>query len=39
MRHWIQRALAAWGRIAPNHGLPVKAPIPVPVPIRTRPRR
>ena len=36
---WIHHALATWGRIVPNHGAPIKAPVPVPVPVRTRPRR
>ena len=39
MIDWIKRALDTWGKIVPNHGQPIKAPVPIPVPVRTHPRR
>lgn len=30
----ILRLAGAWGRIVPNHRLPVRAPQPIPVPVR-----
>jgi hypothetical protein len=39
MLTWIKRTLTTWGRIVPNHGLPILVPQPVPVPVRVHPRR
>ena len=33
------KVAGAWGRIVPNHRLPVKAPQPVPVPVRDAHRK